>query len=254
MLEYIRKVWRRWRGQTHHSGGGSPRQWPWPPLPPSPPPPGIEMKKTTPTLLNVIKEALPRSLVVDPPLTDEQFEALCLATENVRMERSSLGVIEVHPPACAHDAGGGNVEILSQLYDWWRAHRAGLVFDWNTGFYLPDGSMRSPDAAYVTTERLKGVSLGGLPRCCPDFVIEIRFTSDPESLNRAQAKMHRWIANGVMLGWLVSPPEQTVYVYAPHPTLPTAQTCLKLQTNFITGRGPVEGFVLNLAEVWKRYP
>jgi hypothetical protein len=39
------------------------------------------------------------TLVVDPPLTDEQLEELCRANEDVRIERTKQGIIRMNSPA-----------------------------------------------------------------------------------------------------------------------------------------------------------
>ena len=111
----------------------------------------------------------------------------------------------MHPPTGLL-TGAGNSEINRQFRSWWDAHTKGRVLDSNTGFFLPDGSMLSRDAANVTAEQLKGVTrkqLTGFPRVCPAFVIELLSASD--SLAETSEKMHRWIANGAQLGWLIDP-------------------------------------------------
>ena len=100
----------------------------------------------------------------------------------------------------------GNSEISGQLRSWWKTHLRGRNYDSHGGFFLPDGSMLNPDAAYVLPQKLKGLTkddLTGLPYLCPDFIIELLSTSD--SLPKAQQKMERWMENGVALGWLIDP-------------------------------------------------
>jgi Uma2 family endonuclease len=133
-------------------------------------------------------------------LTDAEFEALCRDNDNVQIERTREGVIRMNPPAGGL-TGDGNAEIIRQLRNWWMVHRRGRVFDSNTGFYLPDSSMLSRDAAYVGANKLKGLTrtqLTGFPRLCPDFVIEL--LSESDSLARAKSKMELWIENGATLG------------------------------------------------------
>ena len=45
------------------------------------------------TLLPVDITTAARTLILDPPLTDAELEALCLANENVQIERTREGVI-----------------------------------------------------------------------------------------------------------------------------------------------------------------
>ena len=56
----------------------------------------------------------PRSLVLDPPLTDAELEALCAASDWFRFERTREGEILMNPPAGGFTSGG-NAEILTQL-------------------------------------------------------------------------------------------------------------------------------------------
>jgi Uma2 family endonuclease len=189
----------------------------------------------------------PRSLVLNPPLTDAEFEALCAASDWFCLERTREGTILIKPPA-----GGltseGNGEITGQLYSWWKTHRRGMLFGSTCGFFLPDSSMLNPDAAYVLPDKLIGLTrddLTGFPRLCPDFVVELLSKSD--SIPKAQQKMKRWIENGATLGWLIDPYEKRVYVYEAG-----AETAA-VTGNALPGRGPVEGFTLDLDELWRCY-
>jgi Uma2 family endonuclease len=199
------------------------------------------------TLLPVSVETMPRVMVLDPPLTDAEFEALCAANDLVHFERTREGEILMHPPAGGFTSQG-NAEIVSQLQSWWKTHRRGRMYDSSAGFYLPDGSMLSPDAAYVLPEKLKGLTkdeLTGFPRLCPDFVVELFSKSD--SMAKTKVKMERWIENGAALGWLIDPYKRKVYVYEPG-CKPSAAS-----GKLIRGKGPMEGFALALDEVWRCY-
>lgn len=180
-------------------------------------------------------------------MSDEEFEAFCMRNDDVRIERTREGAIRMHPPTGLL-TGDGNSEINRQFRSWWDAHTKGRVLDSNTGFFLPDGSMLSPEAAYVTAEQLKGVTrkqLTGFPRVFPAFVIELLSASD--SLAETSEKMHRWIANGAQLGWLIDPYRQVESVYGAGRE-PIESSALK-----VDGSGPVEGFSLDLGKVWRCY-
>ena len=199
------------------------------------------------TLLRIEAETLPRVLVLDPPVSDAEFEALCRENDNVQFERTKEGAIRMNPPAGGWTSRG-NAEIVSQLSHWLWSHERGSVFDSSGGFRLPDGSTLSPDAAYISEERLKQLPKGSLrsfPKVCPDFVIEL--LSESDTLAGTQSKMVDWMANDAQLGWLIDPYERQVFVYRPGET----PECVKEKQ--LAGEGPVEGFVLNLARVWKCY-
>ena len=147
-----------------------------------------------------------------------------------------------------HSTGDGNSEINQQLRAWWKEHRRGKVSDSSAGFFLPDGSSLSPDAAYVTAEQLEGLTRedrARFLRMAPAFVVELRSPSD--SLARCALKMESWVANGVELGWMIDPVARQVHIYS-SAAAPRIETGSK-----IAGSGPVEGFVLDLEEVWRCY-
>ncbi len=189
----------------------------------------------------------PRSLIVDPPLTDAELETVCVASDWFWFERTRDGEILMHPPAgCL--TGAGNSEITFQLRSWWNTHRQGRMFGSSCGFFLADSSMMNPNASYVLPDKLKGLTkdeLTGFPRLCPDFVVELLSRSD--SVAKAQQKMERWIENGATLGWLIDPHQKKVYVY-----VPGSETAIE-SGNTVRGQGPVEGFTLDLDELWRCY-
>jgi Uma2 family endonuclease len=191
--------------------------------------------------------ASPRSLAVDPPFSDAEFEAFCLNNDDVQIERTSDGAIRINPPTGAL-TGDGNAEITYQVRGWWHTHHQGRVFDSNAGFFLPDGSMLSPDAAYVLPEQLKGLTkaqLNGLLRLCPAFVVELLSPSD--SLAETGKKMESWIANGAQLAWLIDPYLQQVTIYQP------GHEPREFSAQKLDGTGPVQGFSLDLGNVWRCY-
>ena len=197
------------------------------------------------TILEIPK--LPSRVVLDPPLTDEEFERLCAANDLVKLERTKEGTIIVNAPAGA-DSSSGNVEITTQLTIWWKQHRRGRVFDSSAGFFLPDGAFFSPDGAYATAEQMTGLTKEDrryFLRFTPAFVIELLSFSD--SPQTAQKKMESWIAGGARLGWLVDPYRRNVLVYEPN------QAVRVESGENLAGTGPVAGFVLDLAAVWSLY-
>lgn len=187
------------------------------------------------------------SVVLDPPLTDEEFEKLSMSTEQVKLERTKDGTIIVNPPT-GLDSSSGNSEITHQLRAWWKQHHRGKVFDSNASFFLPDGSSLSPDGAYATADQMRGLSKEDrrhFGRFTPVFVIELLSATD--RLSQAKAKMETWLANGAQLGWLIDPYKRHTWIYATgqKPRLETAER--------VMGSGPVEGFVLELADLWSEF-
>ncbi|MGH9604828.1 MAG: Uma2 family endonuclease [Terracidiphilus sp.] len=189
----------------------------------------------------------PRSIVLDPPLSDEEFERMSERSDFASLERNKDGAIIVNAPA-GGTTSSGNAEITRQLTNWWIQHRQGRVYDSSAGFFLADGSMLSPDAAYTSAEQLEGLTrkqLARFLRLAPAFIVELRSESD--SLAAVAEKMESWMANGVQLGWLVDPYARQVHIYeaGAAPRIESGSTA--------SGSGPVEGFVLDLEEVWRCY-
>lgn len=189
----------------------------------------------------------PRTIVFDPPLSDEEFEKLCAKTEFAFLERTKEGTIQMNAPA-GGSTSRGNAEITRQLTNWWIQHEQGGVFDSSGGFFLPDGSMLNPDAAFATAEQMKVLTRDDLDHFlhfAPAFIIELRSRTDRMAI--AQRKMESWIANGVLLAWLVDPYEKSVHVYQreAEPRVESGAT--------VVGFGPVKGFVLDLERVWRCY-
>ena len=199
------------------------------------------------TLVRIDPETLPRVLILDPPVSDAEFEMLCRDNPDLRLERTREGAVRMNPPTGGWTSSG-NSEISWQLGNWWATHELGRIFDSNSGFRLPDGSTLSPDAAYLSEQRLRSLAKGEMrsfPRVCPDFVIEL--LSETDSLAGLRAKMDDWIANGARLAWLIDPYRREAWVYRP------GLDAERVASETLAGEGPVDGFELNLARVWKRF-
>jgi len=199
------------------------------------------------TLVRIDPETLPRVLILDPPVSDAEFEMLCRDNPDLRLERTREGAVRMNPPTGGWTSSG-NSEISWQLGNWWATHELGRIFDSNSGFRLPDGSTLSPDAAYLSEQRLRSLAKGEMrsfPRVCPDFVIEL--LSETDSLAGLRAKMDDWIANGALLAWLIDPYRREAWVYRP------GLDAERVASETLAGEGPVVGFELNLARVWKRF-
>jgi Uma2 family endonuclease len=145
-------------------------------------------------------------------LTHDQFHELCRRNRDIRLELTAKGELIVMPPT-GWESGKRNANLTIDLGIWNRQAQLGVVFDSSTGFILPNGAIRSPDAAWVATERLTALNPnpeGFLP-LAPDFVIELRSASD--RLKSLQDKMQEYIDNGVRLGLLLNPQDRVVEIY-----------------------------------------
>ena len=86
-------------------------------------------------------------------MDEEQFFEFCQLNRDWRIERSAEGDLEVMAPT-GYETSDRNAEITMQLRLWAKRDSNGVVSDSNGGFVLPNGAMRSPDAAWVRRERL----------------------------------------------------------------------------------------------------
>ena len=70
--------------------------------------------------------------------------------------------------------------------------------------------------------------------------------SPTDRLPKEQAKLRQWIDNGAALGWLIDADRRTVYVYRP-----AREPEELVNIDHLLGVGIVEGFRLELGEIWK---
>lgn len=178
-------------------------------------------------------------------LSDDDFFELCQQNPDVRLELSAAGEVLIMPPT-GGETGRRNLRIAGQLDAWTEANKTGVAFDSSTGFSLPSGAIRSPDAAWMLRERWDAISPEARERfipVAPDFVIELRSPSD--RLDVLAAKMDEYLEAGVRLSWLLDPVEGRAYVYA------SGQPVTELDRPARLSGDPVlPGFVLELAAVW----
>jgi Uma2 family endonuclease len=177
-------------------------------------------------------------------LTHDQFRELCRENRDIRLELTAKGELIVMPPT-GWESGRRNSNVNLDLGLWNRQTGLGVLFDSSTGFILPSGAIRSPDAAWVASKRLSVLNPdpeGFLP-LAPDFVIELRSASD--RLKPLQDKMQEYIDNGVRLGWLLNPKDRTVEIYR------MAQGIEILQSpTEVSGEDVLPGFVLSLEGIF----
>lgn len=177
--------------------------------------------------------------------TDEEFFAFCQRNSEWRIEQNAVGDWIIMAPA-GGETGSRNNEIARQLGNWAKGNATGVAFDSSTGFVLPTGAKRSPDATWVRRTRLSTLTPEQKQKflpLCPDFVIELRSPSD--SLSPLQEKMAEYRDSGAHLGWLLDTAAQAVFVYRP------GQETQRLDApNTLSGSPELPGFVMDLTDVW----
>ncbi len=177
-------------------------------------------------------------------LTHDQFHELCRENRDIRLELTAQGELIVMSPT-GWESGNRNAILTAELIFWSRQDKLGLVFDSSTGFILPSGAIRSPDAAWVLTERLTALKIDpeGFSPLAPDFVIELRSAND--RLKTLQDKMQEYIDNGVRLGWLLNPKDRVVEIYRMGKGIEVLQSPTE-----VFGEDVLPGFVLSLEGIF----
>ncbi|MEG4106649.1 Uma2 family endonuclease [Microcoleus sp. S13_C5] len=197
------------------------------------------------TQSETISIELPKAIGI--VVSSEQFEALALANPDLRLERTAAGELIVNPPT-GGESGQRNLSISTQLGNWCETHEdLGEGFDSSTGFILPNGARRSPDASWVSKTRWEALTpkqRQGFVPLCPDFVVELRSASD--SLSTLQTKMREYIDNGARLGWLIDPQNRQVEIYRQQ-----VEVEILINPAELSGEDVLPGFVLNLRRVWR---
>jgi Uma2 family endonuclease len=149
-------------------------------------------------------------------MTDDEIAAFYRQNSILQIERSSAGYFLISAGVDSATSRR-NARAGGLLFVWYTQHpRLGEVFDSNGGFTLPDGSMRSPDAAWVSMAKWQALTdderKNRFAPLCPEFVIELKSGSD--SLRDLQRKMtDTWLANGTQLAFLIDAESETSWIY-----------------------------------------
>ncbi|MEA5564361.1 Uma2 family endonuclease [Anabaena sp. UHCC 0399] len=199
------------------------------------------------TSLPCITEIVP--IVLQLPsaiaINDDQFYEFCQLNHDFRIERNAIGELIIMPPT-GSETDESNFNLIGQLWVWTKQDGTGVGFGSSGGFTLPNGAVRSPDAAWIKRTRWEAIPLELRKRfapICPEFVIELRSESD--NLRILQDKMQEYIDNGTQLGWLIDRKQRQVFIYRPN-------TNVELLDNpqTLSGEPLLPGFVLDLSQVW----
>jgi Uma2 family endonuclease len=177
-------------------------------------------------------------------LTDDQFEQICNNNRDLKFERTAKRSLVVMS-LTGGDTGERNAELNGQLWLWNRQARLGHLYDSSTGFRLPNGAIRSPDAAWVSQARWEALTPEQRQKwvpLCPDFVVELKSNSD--DIEDLRLKMQEYLNNGLRLGWLIDPETQTVEVYRANQPVESLSNPTEIAAQDI-----MPGFVLSLAGI-----
>ncbi|NET51193.1 MAG: Uma2 family endonuclease [Merismopedia sp. SIO2A8] len=178
-------------------------------------------------------------------MSQEEFYSFCQANPELRLERTAAGDVIAMPLAFS-DTGNRNFNLAAHLWVWSEQDGTGLGFDSSAGFTLPNGATRSPDACWIRLDRwhqLTDNEKASFAPICPDFVIELRSSSD--TLVSLKAKMMEYIENGAILGWLIDRKNHTVHIYRPNHDPQVLN-----DPGHVSGEPELPGFSLPMAKIW----
>ena len=179
-------------------------------------------------------------------VSHDQLQQLATVNRDLRLERTLAGELIVMPPT-GSETGSRNLDIEGQLWLWNRQTKLGKAFNSSTGFHLPNGADRSPDAAWVSQERWDALTpeeQESFAPICPDFVLELRSKSD--SIEPLRLKMREYMENQARLGWLIDRKNRKVEIYRQSRDVEVLNNPTTLPEEKV-----LPGFILDLTEVWR---
>lgn len=179
-------------------------------------------------------------------LNKSQFKLLAARYPELQMEREKNGKINIMAPV----KGGSGIrenKLNYRVRHWRMEQDIGETFSPSTGFELPSGAVKSPDAAWISQEKMDLLTAEQIEDefipAVPDFIVELRSKSD--KISKLKQKMEKtWIANGVRLGWLIDPYKEKAYIYRMDGSI----EILEGFDRKLSGETVLKGFKLDLRE------
>jgi Uma2 family endonuclease len=133
----------------------------------------------------------------------------------------------------------------ARILDHVEKHGLGEVLAAETGFLLhrqPD-TVRAPDVAFVSADRMPTAAVPGFAELAPDLVVEVVSPSDRASDVAAKAAM--WLDAGVRLVWVVDPQARLAAAHHPGGLV----TVLR-EDGVLDGEDVLPGFRLRLSSLF----
>ena len=162
-----------------------------------------------------------------------------------QVERSAEGALILSAPPPAPESGWIE-SVLTVQFAAWASQAGWITFSSTFGYNLPDGSLLVPDLSCLPRALIppRTDPIWDEPfALVPPFVLETR--SPSQSLVSQQRKMEKYIANGVMLGWLIDPIRRRIHIYRPNrdpEVLDDPRT--------LSGEDVMDGLVVDLSDLW----
>ena len=142
-------------------------------------------------------------------MTADEILTLDLPGKSTELVRGRLVVHE--PPSTLH--GIAAAKLLYRVAHHVFQNDLGVVASQDTGFHIfsePD-TVRAPDVAFISKERMVEVPLRGYAKIAPDLVVEI--VSPGDRRGEVLAKVGDWLNAGSVLVWVIDPVKRAAQVY-----------------------------------------
>src|SRR5438552_4196300 len=177
-----------------------------------------------------------------PPtlMTAEELLQTSIPDKHVELVR---GVLVVREPA-GYRHGRVSMELAFLLSQHVKATGAGQIVSAETGFKLasdPD-TVRAPDVAFISRERLPDPQTRGFPLLGPDLVVEVLSPNDRPG--ETLAKVGDWLEAGTKLVWVIDPERRLARVYRHD----GSETSINEEEE-LDGEGVLPGFACPLASI-----
>ena len=153
------------------------------------------------------------------------------------------GVLVVREPA-GYRHGRVSMELGFLLSRHVKETGAGQVVSGDTGFKLasdPD-TVRAPDVAFISQERLPDPQTRGFPALGPDLVVEV--LSPDDRPGETLAKIGDWLEGGARLVWIIDPERRVARAYRQGGT----ETHIA-ETGTLDGEDVLPGFACTLSSI-----
>jgi Uma2 family endonuclease len=174
-------------------------------------------------------------------LTAEEFFLLPGPPDGSQQELVKGEIVTMPPPGGLH--GVSCNKAGRRLGNFVEDHARGTVTSNDTGFITeraPD-SVRGPEIAYWSTERLPVVPVGYI-EIAPDMLVEV--LSPSNTWKQIRAKLQEYFARGVRVVWVIAPEDRTLTIYR------TADEGRVLhETATVTGEEVLPGFTCRVSDL-----
>ena len=176
-------------------------------------------------------------------MTAEEF-AMTLHDDDMRRELVNGEVTELTPPP-GQIHGETQLKTGVVLYRFVEPRGLGRVST-ETGYRIaanPD-TVRAPDVAFVSADRLPDGDLPGYLPFAPDIAVEVVSRSDTPSAARARALM--WLDAGCPLVWMLFPESRSITIYRPNGDFFTLG-----EDDVLDAAPGLDGFSVKLSELFR---